>query len=164
MTFRWPLLSHRAGAPYLMVSPLCVFLTFDKIDCLGRSHFFLGDWSADSISFLTPLTPHSLSFPPLQLHNEDDSSEASTSEQQPQPCTSAAAAAQASSQDHSQAQAGPSPASAQRDVEVPPPPYASIDLGATAAAAPGVWKTSVVCQAAGSFSVKSMANSPPAGI
>lgn len=81
-----------------------------------------------------------------QLHNEDDSSEASSSEQ---PCTSAQAAA--SCQDHGQAVAGPAPSSSmaaaaegpsgswsQGEGEVPPPPYASIDLGA-AAAAPGVW-------------------------
>ncbi|XP_039998201.1 NEDD4 family-interacting protein 2 [Xiphias gladius] len=70
------------------------------------------------------------------LHNEDDSSEASTSEQQP--CTSAAAQAGTSAQ----AQASPAPASSageasgsrtQGEAEAPPPPYASIDLGATAA-------------------------------
>ncbi|XP_056227086.1 NEDD4 family-interacting protein 2 [Seriola aureovittata] len=75
------------------------------------------------------------------LHNEDDSSEASTSEQQP--CTSAAAQASTSSQDHSQAQASSACASSagessgsrsQGEAEAPPPPYASIDLGATAAA------------------------------
>ncbi|XP_022602199.1 NEDD4 family-interacting protein 2 [Seriola dumerili] len=75
------------------------------------------------------------------LHNEDDSSEASTSEQQP--CTSAAAQASTSSQDHSQAQATSACASSageasgsrsQGEAEAPPPPYASIDLGATAAA------------------------------
>uniref|UniRef100_H3BYH3 Nedd4 family interacting protein 2 n=1 Tax=Tetraodon nigroviridis TaxID=99883 RepID=H3BYH3_TETNG len=53
------------------------------------------------------------------LHNEDDSSEASSSEQ---PCTSAQAAA--SSQDRAP----------QGEGEVPPPPYASIELGAAAAA------------------------------
>ncbi|XP_035533346.1 LOW QUALITY PROTEIN: NEDD4 family-interacting protein 2 [Morone saxatilis] len=79
------------------------------------------------------------------LHNEDDSSEASTSEQQP--CTSATAQAGTSSQAQSQAQASPAPAAAaavggaeasgsrtQGEAEAPPPPYASIDLGATAAA------------------------------
>ncbi|XP_034720575.1 NEDD4 family-interacting protein 2 [Etheostoma cragini] len=73
------------------------------------------------------------------LDNEDDSSEASTSEQQP--CTSATAQAGMSSQE--QNQAGPAPAAAaeeasgsgtQGEAEAPPPPYASIDLGATAAA------------------------------
>ncbi|XP_060888154.1 NEDD4 family-interacting protein 2 [Labrus mixtus] len=70
------------------------------------------------------------------LHNEEDSSEASTSDQQP--CTSAAAQAGTSSQ----AQAGPAPApsaeepcgsTAHGDTDAPPPPYAFIDLGATAA-------------------------------
>lgn len=76
------------------------------------------------------------------LHNEDDSSEASTSEQQP--CTSTQAQAGASSQDLSevQAQAGPAVALApgepsgsrtQGESDAPPPPYAFIDLGATAA-------------------------------
>ncbi|XP_044200908.1 NEDD4 family-interacting protein 2 [Thunnus albacares] len=79
------------------------------------------------------------------LHNEDDSSEASASEQQP----STSATAQAStSQDQSQCQASAAvaaPAAAstsgeasgsrtQGEAEAPPPPYASIDLGATAAA------------------------------
>lgn len=73
------------------------------------------------------------------LHNEDDSSEASTSEQQP--CTSAQAAG-TSSQDQSQAEYGQAPAAVegeasgsatQGDADAPPPPYASIDLGATAA-------------------------------
>nr|XP_046238513.1 NEDD4 family-interacting protein 2 [Scatophagus argus] len=75
------------------------------------------------------------------LHNEDDSSEASTSEQQP--CTSDTAQAGTSSQDHSQAQASLAAAAAaeeasgsqtQGEADAPPPPYASIDLGATAAA------------------------------
>lgn len=75
------------------------------------------------------------------LHNEDDSSEASTSEQQP--CTSATAQASTSSQDQSQTQANlalapeageASGSSTQGGAEAPPPPYASIDLGATAAA------------------------------
>ncbi|XP_030265742.1 NEDD4 family-interacting protein 2 [Sparus aurata] len=79
------------------------------------------------------------------LHNEDDSSEASTSEQQP--CTSATAQAGASSiQGQSQAgqasaamatAAAAAEASGSRspgDAEAPPPPYASIELGATAAA------------------------------
>ncbi|XP_070711556.1 NEDD4 family-interacting protein 2 isoform X2 [Pempheris klunzingeri] len=75
------------------------------------------------------------------LHNEDDSSEASTSEEQP--CTSATAQAGTSSQDQSQVPAGPAPAQeageasgsrTQGEAEAPPPPYASIDLGATAAA------------------------------
>ncbi|KAF1371723.1 hypothetical protein PFLUV_G00271400 [Perca fluviatilis] len=79
------------------------------------------------------------------LDNEDDSSEASTSEQQP--CTSATAQAGRSSQDQNQNQAGLAPAAAaaaaaeeasgsgtQGEAEAPPPPYASIDLGATAAA------------------------------
>ncbi|XP_008302758.1 NEDD4 family-interacting protein 2 isoform X1 [Stegastes partitus] len=75
------------------------------------------------------------------LHNEDDSSEASTSEQQP--CTSATAQASASGQNQSQAQASltPDPAAGeasgsrtQGELDAPPPPYASIDLGATAAA------------------------------
>lgn len=74
------------------------------------------------------------------LHNEDDSSEASTSEQQP--CTSATAQASTSSQDQSQTQANlalapeageASGSSTQGGAEAPPPPYASIDLGATAA-------------------------------
>ncbi|CAG06521.1 unnamed protein product, partial [Tetraodon nigroviridis] len=73
------------------------------------------------------------------LHNEDDSSEASSSEQ---PCTSAQAAA--SSQDRAPAPApptsvaaageGPSGSWSQGEGEVPPPPYASIELGAAAAA------------------------------
>ncbi|XP_069554227.1 NEDD4 family-interacting protein 2 [Brachyistius frenatus] len=78
------------------------------------------------------------------LHNEDDSSEASAGE--PQPCTSAAAqasAAAASGQDQSRDRArptlDPAPAEAscsrtQGEADAPPPPYASIDLGATAAA------------------------------
>ncbi|XP_073351491.1 NEDD4 family-interacting protein 2 [Pagrus major] len=78
------------------------------------------------------------------LHNEDDSSEASTSEQQP--CTSATAQASTSSSSQDQSQAGQACAGAaaaageasgsrtQGDAEAPPPPYASIDLGATAAA------------------------------
>lgn len=75
------------------------------------------------------------------LHNEDDSSEASTSEQQP--CTSATAQAGTSSQDQSQAEydqaaAGEaSGSSTQGEADAPPPPYASIasiDLGAAAAA------------------------------
>ncbi|GAA6217920.1 NEDD4 family-interacting protein 2 [Lates japonicus] len=75
------------------------------------------------------------------LHNEDDSSEASTSERQP--CASAAARAGTSSQDQGQAQACAATASSageasgsrtQGEAEAPPPPYASIDLGATAAA------------------------------
>nr|XP_020447781.1 NEDD4 family-interacting protein 2 [Monopterus albus] len=77
------------------------------------------------------------------LHNEDDSSEASTSEQQP--CTSATAQAGAPRQDQDQAQAQASMVSVptpgevlgsrtQGEAEAPPPPYASIDLGATAAA------------------------------
>lgn len=75
------------------------------------------------------------------LHNEDDSSEASTSEQQP--CTSATAQA-STSQDQSQSQASAATAApvsgeasgsrTQGEAEAPPPPYASIDLGATAAA------------------------------
>ncbi|XP_037617755.1 NEDD4 family-interacting protein 2 [Sebastes umbrosus] len=70
------------------------------------------------------------------LHNEDDSSEASTSE--PQPCTSATAQASTSSQDQSQAELGAAAAEAsgsgtQAEADAPPPPYASIDLGATAA-------------------------------
>ncbi|XP_061571530.1 NEDD4 family-interacting protein 2 [Cololabis saira] len=79
------------------------------------------------------------------LHNEDDSPEASTSDQQP--CTSAAARAAASRQDQNQSQggAGPTPdpaageasaAGAQGEAEAPPP-YASIELGATAAAPEG---------------------------
>lgn len=100
--------------------------------------------------------PKSADFPSLslpQLHNEDDSSEASTSEQQDeQPCTSASA--QSSSQDPGQtgAQAGTAPVAAAtlREVELPPPPYASIDLGAGAsagaAAAPGGWKISIFCR------------------
>lgn len=104
------------------------------------------------------LTDQLLCYPPppqslllLQLHNEDDTSEASTSEQQP--CTSAAAQASASSWDPSQAQASTAPAAvaaegasgpwSQGEGEVPPPPYASIVLGATAAA-PGVWKKNVI--------------------
>ncbi|KAK9524022.1 hypothetical protein VZT92_017889 [Zoarces viviparus] len=74
------------------------------------------------------------------LHNEDDSSEASTSEQQP--CTSATAQAGTSSQDQSQSQAEygqaaageASGSSTQGEADAPPPPYASIDLGAAAAA------------------------------
>ncbi|KAM9328808.1 NEDD4 family-interacting protein 2 [Pholidichthys leucotaenia] len=76
------------------------------------------------------------------LHNEDDSSEASTSEQQPSTSGTAQDTA-ASCQDQDPTQVSPSPAlaageaSSMRTVgeaEVPPPPYASIDLGATAAA------------------------------
>ncbi|KAM7375155.1 hypothetical protein PAMA_014303 [Pampus argenteus] len=70
------------------------------------------------------------------LHNEDDSSEASTSEQQP--CTSATAQA-GTSQDQSQSQAG---AATQGETEAPPPPYASIDLGASAAAGAAAPETS----------------------
>ncbi|XP_022048107.1 NEDD4 family-interacting protein 2 [Acanthochromis polyacanthus] len=81
------------------------------------------------------------------LHNEDDSSEASTSEQQP--CTSATAQASASGQNQSQTQTQaqaqasltPEPTAGeasgsrtQGELDAPPPPYASIDLGATAAA------------------------------
>lgn len=82
----------------------------------------------------------------LQLHNEDDSSEASSSEQQPCNSNTAQAAAAASSQDHSQAPTGLATATvpqealascSQGEGEALPPPYASIDLGATAAA-PGV--------------------------
>lgn len=78
------------------------------------------------------------------LHNEDDSSEAGASE--PQPCTSATAQPGTSSQDQSQTQVSPTPAPAAGEasgvrtqgeaVDTAPPPYASIDLGATAAAAP----------------------------
>lgn len=127
-----------------------------KIDPFGQSQSSF--WSAD---LLVSIPPSHL----LQLHNEDDSSEASTSDQQP--CTSATAQAGASSQDHSQAQASPAPAAAaeeasgswnQGEAEVPPPPYASIDLGATAAA-PGVWKRNVIWWAAGLFSILSMSNS-----
>ncbi|KAG7999416.1 NEDD4 family-interacting protein 2, partial [Nibea albiflora] len=66
----------------------------------------------------------------IQLHNEDDSSEASTSEQQP--CTSASAQASTSSQDQSLAQASPvagteeSGSRTQGEAEAPPPPYASL--------------------------------------
>lgn len=104
---------------------------------LERPHF-LADWSADLL----------VSHPLHQLHNEDDSSEASTSEQQP--CTSATAQAGACSiQGQSQAgqasaamatAAAAAEASGSRspgDAEAPPPPYASIELGATAAA-PGM--------------------------
>ncbi|XP_023117369.1 NEDD4 family-interacting protein 2 [Amphiprion ocellaris] len=73
------------------------------------------------------------------LHNEDDSSEASTSEQQP--CTSATAQASASGQSQAQASLTPDPTAGeasgsrtQGELDAPPPPYASIDLGATAAA------------------------------
>lgn len=101
-----------------------------------------------------------LSFTPTpQLHNEDDSSETLSSEQ---PCTSAQAAV--SSQERAEALAGPAPSTSaaasaaaveegeqrgplgswsQGQGEVPPPPYASIDLGAAAAAAPGVCGSSV---------------------
>ncbi|XP_071380235.1 NEDD4 family-interacting protein 2 [Centroberyx affinis] len=75
------------------------------------------------------------------LHNEDDSSEASTSEQQPS--TSATAQAGTSSS-QAQAQASPAPpapaseqpsgSGTQGEADAPPPPYASIDLGATASA------------------------------
>ena len=92
----------------------------------------------------TPLTLPVLSSSPSQLHNEDDSSEASTSEQQP--CTSATAQAGTSTQ----AQAGTSTQDAaageasgsgtQAEADAPPPPYASIDLGATAA--PGMQRDS----------------------
>lgn len=72
------------------------------------------------------------------MHNEDDSSEASTSEQQPS--TSATAQASTSSQDQPQPSSAQAPESSGA-AEAPPPPYASIDLGATAAAAaaaPGI--------------------------
>ncbi|XP_040035405.1 NEDD4 family-interacting protein 2 [Gasterosteus aculeatus] len=62
------------------------------------------------------------------LHNEEDSSEASTSEEQP--CTSAAAQASMSSQ----AQVGPAASGTQEEADAPPPPYASIEQGAAAAA------------------------------
>lgn len=76
------------------------------------------------------------------LHNEDDSSEAGASE--PQPCTSATAQPGTSSQDQSQTQVSPAPAAGEASgvrtqgeaVDTAPPPYASIDLGATSAAAP----------------------------
>ncbi|KAM3857195.1 NEDD4 family-interacting protein 2 [Diretmus argenteus] len=76
------------------------------------------------------------------LHNEDDSSEASTSE--PQPSTSTAQTCTSLAQAQSQASPAPAPAPAsgqasgsgtQGEAEAPPPPYASIDLGATASAA-----------------------------
>lgn len=84
---------------------------------------------------------------PSKLHNEDDSSEASSTEQ---PCTSAQAAT--SSQDHGHAPSTSVTAAveglpgswSQGEGEVPPPPYASIDLGA-AAAAPGVWGSITFC-------------------
>ncbi|XP_031708215.1 NEDD4 family-interacting protein 2 [Anarrhichthys ocellatus] len=70
------------------------------------------------------------------LHNEDDASEASTSEQQP--CTSATAGTSTQDQsqaEYSQAAAGEaSGSSTQGEADAPPPPYASIDLGAAAAA------------------------------
>lgn len=79
------------------------------------------------------------------MHNEDDSSEAGVSE--PQPCTSATAQPGTSGQDQSQSQVSPTPvpvageASGVRTqgeaVDTAPPPYASIDLGANAAAPPG---------------------------
>lgn len=76
------------------------------------------------------------------LHNEDDSSEAPAGE--PQACTSATAQAGASGQDQSQTQVSPTLTLAgeasgpriQGEADTAPPPYASIDLGATAAAAP----------------------------
>ncbi|KAF3706280.1 NEDD4 family-interacting protein 2 [Channa argus] len=73
------------------------------------------------------------------LHNEDDSSEASTSEQQP--CTSATAQAGACSQDQASVASATAPGDSlgsrtQGEAEAPPPPYASIELGASAAAAP----------------------------
>ncbi|KAK2856874.1 hypothetical protein Q5P01_005609 [Channa striata] len=71
------------------------------------------------------------------LHNEDDSSEASTSEQQP--CTSATAQAGESSQDQTSGASASAPGDSlgsrtQGEAEAPPPPYASIDLGGAAAA------------------------------
>ncbi|XP_043965958.1 NEDD4 family-interacting protein 2 [Gambusia affinis] len=66
------------------------------------------------------------------LHNEEDSSETSSVEQQP--CTSASARADASGPDQREAQAGAAPPSSVGEADAPPPPYASIDLGATAAA------------------------------
>ncbi|XP_004552653.3 NEDD4 family-interacting protein 2 [Maylandia zebra] len=78
------------------------------------------------------------------LHNEDDSSEAGASE--PQPCTSATAQPGTSGQDQSQTQVSPTPVPAAGEasgvrtqgeaVDTAPPPYASIDLGANAAAPP----------------------------
>ncbi|XP_072225564.1 NEDD4 family-interacting protein 2 [Leuresthes tenuis] len=76
------------------------------------------------------------------LHNEDDSSEAAADSEQ-QPCTSATAQARASRQEPNQAQGSPAPSPAAGETsgartpgeaEAPPPPYASIDLGAAAAA------------------------------
>ncbi|XP_028327997.1 NEDD4 family-interacting protein 2 [Gouania willdenowi] len=65
------------------------------------------------------------------LHNEDDSSEASTSDQQQQPCTSASA-----QRDDQALPVGgeTSGTRTQGEADAPPPPYASIELGATAAA------------------------------
>lgn len=108
--------------------------TRHRVNIASSNHTF---WLTDQ---LIPLTPFPLSHPLLQLHNEDDSSEASTSE--PQPCTSATAQASTSSQDQSQAELGATAAEAsgsgtQAEADAPPPPYASIDLGATAA--PGMY-------------------------
>lgn len=66
------------------------------------------------------------------LHNEEDSSEASSVEQQA--CTSASARADASGQDQRETQAAAAPDPSAVEADAPPPPYASIDLGATAAA------------------------------
>lgn len=109
--------------------------TRHSVNIPSSSHTF---WLTDQLICLC------LFLPPPQLHNEDDSSEASTSEQQP--CTSATAQAGTSGQDQSQAEYGQAAAgeasgsSTQGEADAPPPPYASIasiDLGA-AAAAPGM--------------------------
>ncbi|TNN21578.1 NEDD4 family-interacting protein 2 [Liparis tanakae] len=84
-----------------------------------------------TLSSTSLTTPSAL--PLLQLHNEEDSSEASGSGQQP--CTSAQAAG-ASGQEPSRAEPSPAPAAVAGEAsasDAPPPPYASIDLGAAAA-------------------------------
>lgn len=113
-----------------------------------------------------------MSHPLFQLHNEDDSSEASTSEQQP--CTSATAQAGTSSS-QGQSQAGQASAAAataaageasgsrtQGDAEAPPPPYASIELGATAAA-PGMCNRSLSHLSNSSFFLSSTFIFPQCG-
>lgn len=68
MMLRWPLLSHGAGAPYLTVSPLCVSLTFDKIDRLRvvTHSFWLTDQLIPSLFFNSPHSSFSVfSSPPV---------------------------------------------------------------------------------------------------
>ena len=76
-------------------------------------------------------------FSSSQLHNEDDSSEASTSRPAAMHfCRGAGSVRPARTQSTAQASSSAAEASESRtegDAEAPPPPYASIELGATAA-------------------------------